>query len=579
MRARFDDLRPGRHRSFELTGLLATGQAADLSRVRPLVEEAAGRAEAGEWVAVALTYEAAAGLQPGLSVHDPQGPVPLAWFAAFSNVNHEPRWGSAQPYEVGSWAAAVSKSDYLAMVDEIRQLIAAGDTYQVNYTIPLRTSVEGDLMSLYRGLIEAQSGGYGAFLETDEWAVLSASPELFVRWDRNGQLVTRPMKGTRRRGRTPAEDARLRDELESSDKDHAENVMIVDLLRNDLGRVCEIGTVHVEHLFDIERFDTVWQLTSEVHGMSRSDVDLIEVLAGLFPCGSVTGAPKKRTMEIIQSVEPDPRGIYCGTVGYLSPDPAEPKAHLNVAIRTVEVDRTNGQARYGAGGGITWDSDPLQEWQEVAAKAAVLDVVPEPLTLIETMRWEPDTGVIRRDRHLERLAASATHFDVPLNLAMLTDRLDAISADRALRVRVTVSRAGHHEVELGPAPALNQPIEVAIDDVPVDDQHLFLFHKTNRRTVYRDAADRHPEMEDVLLINTRGQITESTRANVAALLGDTWVTPPLSDGLLPGVLRAEMLASGQLTERSLSVADVRSADAVELISSLRGRRPAVLVDR
>lgn len=578
VRVRFDDLRPGREASFRFVGTVASETAHALEDVTDLLAEAESHAIEGRWVALGLAYEAAPALQPGHVTHESKGVVPLAWYGAFEAIEHSPPWGATQPFRVEPWVPSVTEAEHGRAVEAIRSLIAAGDTYQVNYTLRLISHAEGDLATLYRRLVEAQSGGWGAFVETDDWAVLSASPELFIRWDQDGTLTTRPMKGTRRRGRTPAEDVELRTELATSKKDRAENLMIVDLLRNDLGQICEFGSVGVSRLFDVERYRSVWQLTSEVTGRARDGLSLVEVLGALFPCGSVTGAPKRRTMEIIRSLEADPRGIYCGALGYLSPEPTGPRAQFNVAIRTIEIDRRTGEAAFGTGGGVTWDSSAQREWQEVLDKARVLEVSAVPLVMIETMRWEPTQGAVRASLHLDRLAASAEHFGVPFDREQAEARLALIDADRALRLRLTVAVGGVMEVELGPAPAEPaRPVRLAIDDVPVNRLDPFLFHKTNRRDAYESAVARYPHADEVVLVNELGNVTDTNRSNLAVRIDGAWCTPPIAEGLLPGVMRAELLAAGELTERAITVAEFQNAPEVAVINSLRGWRRAELM--
>ncbi len=567
---RFDDLRPGRRRSFAVRNLDGVVEADQPGEVPGVLREVAEAAAAGRWVAGYVAYEAAPGFDPALKVVPGGGP--MAWFGVFADRGPAPRLaGLPGGYELGEWVPSVNAARYEADVAAIREHIAAGDTYQVNHTMRLRAPFGGDPLALYRDLALAQSAGYGAYLDTGDRMVASASPELFFEWD-GRRLVTRPMKGTAPRGRWQEEDEARRAALVASEKDRAENLMIVDLIRNDLGRVAEFGSVEVTSLLDAERFDTVWQLTSTVEAETRPEVGLPDVFAALFPCGSVTGAPKVRTMEIIAGLEQTPRGVYCGAIGFVEPGG---RAAFNVAIRTVVI--ADGVATYGVGGGVTWDSTPAGEHREALLKAQVLTRAQEPFALLETLRWDPVDGWWWRDEHLARLAASADYFGVSFHLQAIAEALDAaVAGDRALRVRLTVDRAGTPAVETAPAPPLGEHVAVAVDGDAVDRLNPFLYHKTTRRDLYEAARARHPDAGDVLLVNDRGEVTESTVANVVALVDGQWVTPPVDAGCLPGIHRQVLLAKGEVVERPLPLADLRAAAEVALVNSVRGWMPARL---
>jgi para-aminobenzoate synthetase/4-amino-4-deoxychorismate lyase len=356
--------------------------------------------------------------------------------------------------------------------------------------------------------------------------------------------------------------------------------MIVDLLRNDLGRIARPGTVAVTELFGLERYPTVWQLASEVTARLREDVGLVDVLRALFPCGSVTGAPKARTMRLIRDLEPTPRGVYCGAIGMVAPPGAAFRARFGVAIRTAVVERASGRAVYGAGGGITWDSRADAERAELLTKSAVLRAGAGDHQLLETLYWSPAEGARHLARHLARLADSAAYFGSALDAGAVRAAIGAAVAGRSAptRVRVTVARDGTVSVDVRDAPAApDRPVTLAVDDVPVDPELVWLHHKTTRREVYAQRADRHPDADDVVLVNDRGEVTETTIATLAVRLAGRWWTPPTTSGCLPGVERAHLLDSGVLAERVLTVADLHAAEELALVSSLRGWRPAVLV--
>ena len=589
LEARFDDL-TGASPSFRLVepvGVLEATRAGVVAATLEAAEAAAGR---GLWVAGFVTYEAAPGLDPALVVRprdaeDFFAALPLAWFAMFERSEETtlplPRdeEGISETPE-GTWVPTTTRERYETSVDRIRELIAAGETYQVNHTMRLRSHVEGDPRGLYRDLCYAQRGAFSTYLDLGRYRVLSASPELFFEL-RDGAIVTRPMKGTAPRGRWPAEDRAVAERLLASAKDRAENAMIVDLLRNDLGRISRTGSVTWADVFQAERFETVWQLTTTVSANLEADVGLADVFRGLFPSGSVTGAPKVRTMGIINELEDSPRGIYCGAIGYVAPKGSgHPDARFNVAIRTVTLDTASRTAEYGVGGGITWDSEAGVEFEEAVAKTRVLTARRPGFELLETMRYDPGEGVKHLDMHLRRLAGSAGYFGFRYDETDVREAVEktvASAPPAPCRVRLALSRDGNARVACTPLASEPEVVRVALDDVPQDPRDVFLFHKTSRRQRYEEARRRHPDADDVLLINDRGEVTESTIANVAARIDGRWMTPPIEAGLLPGIGRAVALEDGSLTEAPMTVEALRSYKEVALISDARGWRPAVLV--
>jgi para-aminobenzoate synthetase/4-amino-4-deoxychorismate lyase len=587
--ARFDDLTGGSP-SFRLAEPVGVLEATRPDEVRGVLEAAEGAAARGLWVAGYVAYEAAPGLDPALAVRaraagDPFERLPLAWFAMFERREETalpvPQ-ADPDPSVAAAWRSSIDRETYDRAIAQIRQDIAAGETYQVNYTLRLRSQVTGDERGLYRDLCYAQRGAYAGYLNLGRYRVLSASPELFFRLD-DGVLTTKPMKGTAPRGRWPEEDEAVATRLRGSVKDRAENAMIVDLLRNDLGRVAVPGSVSWSDVFDLERYETVWQLTSTVTAKVRPGAGLADVFAAIFPCGSVTGAPKVRTMEIIARLEDSPRGVYCGAVGYLAPPGSgHPAARFNVPIRTVMIDVVTGTAEYGVGGGITWDSRAAGEYEETVAKARVLVDRRPGFELYETILHEPGSGLRHLERHLARLRSSCAYFGFAIDepaVVAAAEREAARFPDRPARIRVVVDRRGRVTSGGLPLPEPVEPVQVAVDEVdPVDPSDPMVFHKTTRRRRYEEAKSRHPDADDVLLTNTRGEITETTIANVAVRLEGRWWTPPIDAGLLPGVGRELALEQARVEERPITVAELRGAEEVALVSDNRGWRRVELVE-
>jgi para-aminobenzoate synthetase / 4-amino-4-deoxychorismate lyase len=580
--ARFDDLPAGTALAFRDACRVLT--ASEPAEVVPVLAEVERATADGCWAFGYVAYEAAAGLDPRRAVvaRTTDDALPLVTFALCNRPDEVPPVapppGTERAYRIGPWERGWTEQAHRADVARVREQIAAGETYQLNLTVRLRAAVTGDLEQLYADLTWAQRGSYAAYLDLGRHVVAGASPELFFRWT-DDELLTRPMKGTARRGRTSAEDDDRVRALLGSEKERAENLMIVDLLRNDLGQLAEVGSVDVPALFTPERYETVWQLTSDVTARPRPGTGLVDVFRALFPSGSVTGAPKHRTMELIRELEGEPRGVYCGAVGVVAPPGHAYRAQFNVAIRTVTVDRETGTAVFGTGGGITWGSDPAAEHAELLAKTAILAEPYEEFALIETMAHVPGEGLRHLDRHLARMAGSAAYFGFPFDAATARARLAAaVEGTGAARVRLALHRDGSLDVAVAPLPpAPEGPVRLVVDPEPVDGESLWLRHKTTRRTVYSARAERHPEADDVVLVDRHGRVTETTIANLAVHLDGRWWTPPLATGLLPGVERGRLVQLGQLAERDLTPDDLRRADGLAVVSSLRGWRPAVLL--
>lgn len=535
-----------------------------LDQILPLLWELESLVEANGWHAAGfLSYESAPAFDPALGVHPDGSGFPLLWFGLYPPPQPVklPAPSAAPPPM--RWKASIPRKAYNSGIAAVKAHIARGETYQVNYTLRLRAKFPHDAWDFFLNLAQTQNA-HAAYLDTGRFVICSASPELFFSLD--GETITaRPMKGTVKRGRTNEEDAAQAAWLAADPKNRAENVMIVDMIRNDLGRIAETGSVHVPALFSAERYPTLWQMTSTVRARTRAPIH--EILRALFPCASITGAPKVSTMKIIRALESTPRRIYTGSIGFIAPGR---QAQFNVAIRTLLVDRQTQSAEYGAGGGIVWDSTASGEYDEALLKAQILTRPAPAFDLFTTMRWTPSEGFFLRERHIRRLVDSAHYFGFHLDVSALEAYLDhlAKSFTEPMRVRLVLTRAGtldHQAMPLPQAPATG--LKASLAPAPIHTDEVFLFHKTTRREMYPPPA---PGADEVLLYNQRGELTEFTIGNLVAELDGERLTPPLDCGLLPGTMRAELLASGQIRERILTLDDLSRCTQLWLINAVRG---------
>ena len=560
--------------------------ARTIAEVRPALREVQQSTHQGYFAAGMICYEAAPAFDSALIAHPPNG-LQLLWFGLFRAPVTLPRI-TRQHAAVSGWVADTDRDTYDANIVAIREAIARGDTYQVNYTMRLNTSVSGDPRAWYESLAGQSHGRFNAFLDIGEKQILSLSPELFFAWD-GKQILARPMKGTLSRSSPPSSESaslawQASDEAEAhalvnSEKNRAENLMIVDLLRNDLSRVAVTGSVAVPKLFSLETYPTVHHMTSTVTATTREGITLEDIFCALFPCGSITGAPKIKTSEIIHALEGTPRGIYCGAIGYITP---EQRAVFNVPIRTVTMDRVGGMAQCGVGGGITWDSTAGEEHAEALTKARFLGAGSGHFELLETLMLQ-DGHFAFLDRHLARLQQSAKRFAYPADITAIRAALAAHAATYAhqlRRVRLLVSVHGEITVTstaLQSAPenwiaasTVAETVTIAMASRSVDSRHEFLRYKTTARAAYDVHIAEAPDAFDILLWNERDELTEFTRGNVVVALEGKLLTPPLACGLLPGVLRAELLEREVIREAVITRNDLKSAEAVWFINSVRG---------
>jgi para-aminobenzoate synthetase/4-amino-4-deoxychorismate lyase len=571
----FDDARPGGAAARLYRDPLRVIVADALAQVPAALAGVRAELAAGRHVAGVLSYEAGAAFETRAPAGD--GGTPLMWFGVFDGHATVPDVAAALPDPAGAWAGApepeVSRTDYDAMIARVRALIAAGDIYQANLTFRARVPFEGVPAALYARLRGASQAGWGAYVDTGADTLLSLSPELFFALE-DGRLTCRPMKGTAARAADPETDRAAAAALAEDPKQRAENLMIVDLMRNDFARVATAGSVTVPELFAVETYPTVHQMTSTVTADLAAGRDAIDLLAALFPCGSITGAPKVRAMQVIGEVERSARGPYTGAIGWIEPGGG---AQFNVAIRTLHIRHGADHATLGLGGGIVADSRADEEWAEARAKGAFVTHGRRAFDLIETMAFDPEEGMPLLERHLARMKASAAAFGFPFDrhgarneLQAATFRLRAPS-----KVRLLLSPAGALAIETAPMPDRREgPMRVAIIPLPVSPHDFRLRHKTSDRRFYDDARTASG-VDEVLFVDADGFVTEGSFTSLFVECDGGLLTPLLSRGLLPGVLRAELIESGRAHE-----ADIRAADlsgGFLLGNALRGLMPAVMV--
>ncbi len=529
----------------------------------------------GLWAVGFLSYEAAPAFDSALKTHAPMPNTPLAWFGLFTEptIIETLPWPDPKAFRLHALRHKLQETAYSQAIQRIKLAIARGDTYQVNFTFPVQGMLEGSPWAFFLWMQHNQHARFAAYLETESVTIASASPELFFYQDRD-RLWMRPMKGTAPRGATAAEDREIAQQLAHSVKNRAENVMIVDMIRNDLGRIAHVGSVQAPDLFQIEPYPTLFQMTSTVQ--ARSHASFVQLMNALFPSASITGAPKIRTMELIRELEPEPRGVYTGTIGFLSP---HRRAQFNVAIRTAVIHRDKKQMRYGVGSGIVWDSTAASEYRECLLKAQILTQPRPSFHLLETIRWTSDQGYALLERHLTRICASAHYFHFPCSIQNLRERLQTLTTtftEKTYKVRLQLSAQGDIEVSASPLHPLPRPLRVKLAMFPIEPDNPFLRHKTTLRTHYEAARRDHPQADDVILWNRRGELTESTIANLVLVMGEEKLTPAASSGLLPGTLREELLQQGVLREAILPKEALFQADAIYLINSVRGIMPALV---
>jgi para-aminobenzoate synthetase/4-amino-4-deoxychorismate lyase len=540
---------------------------ADTPAMVPEALAAMAKAQAdGHHLAGYFSYELGYALEPRLEpLMPPQRPAPLLWFGVYAAPLAVPPPSQGRAY-AGPLCPQWDETAYGPPFAAIQDYIAAGDIYQANLSFPARFAFVGDPLTLYRALAARSAAAHCAYIDDGARHILSFSPELFFALSADGVLTARPMKGTAARGATARDDAAAGKALAASEKNRAENLMIVDLLRNDLGRIARIGSVSVTDLFAVETYPTLHTMVSTVTARLKPDTAIARIVQALFPCGSVTGAPKIRAMQIIREVESGPRGIYCGAIGHFAPDGA---ARFNVAIRTLTI--TGNEGVLGIGGAVVRDSRREDEYAECLLKARFFTDAHRALELIETLKF--DGGFIRLERHLARLEHSARVFAMPFTRARAIAALEKAVAGKsgAHRVRLTLGMEGFSCIAVALAET-KMPWRYTISPRRICSADRLQRHKTTWRELYESEAARLHESEgvdEVLFLNERGEVAEASRSNVFVKRAGKLLTPPLASGALPGCLRGELLDSGACAEAVLMPRDLEEGD-VFFGNSLRG---------
>ena len=538
--------------------------AASIDNVHATLREIERLINTDNWHAAGfISYEAAPAFDSALHVRSADD-FPLLWFGLY------PAPRTLQTSEVfedfGSlvelkWQAGITHESYSTAIEKIKEAIAQGKTYQVNFTMRLNSEFSGGEWSFFLNLAQTQNK-YAAYIDTGQYVICSASPELFFKLDGN-KIYSHPMKGTAKRGRTTLEDKEQAEWLRNSLKNRAENVMIVDMARNDLGRIAEIGSVQVPELFMVEKYPTLFQMTSTVQ--AKTNVPMDEIFTALFPSASITGAPKVSTMNIIAGLETTPRKIYTGSIGYISPNR---KAQFSVAIRTAIIDTENKTAEYGVGGGIIWDSKSADEYGEALLKAYVLTERPRTFDLIETLLWTPEERYFLLEKHLARMQDSAKYFDFPFSREEFEGQFEQLARhfNSPQRVRILLDKHGGFKVETKDFQAEEKVFKVCLAEKPVNSNDAFLFHKTTQREMYPPVPTG---FDDILLYNENDELTEFTIGNLVVEMNGELFTPPISCGLLAGTFRAHLLEKGKIKERVIHKDALGKCSKLFLVNSVR----------
>ncbi len=484
-----------------------------------------------------------------------------------------PNFGTgSSAYFVSEFRPDISENQFVRDVMKIKKYIEEGDTYQVNYSIREKFQFNGDYSALFKSLIFRQSARYTTIINCGRNIIISLSPELFFSIDKKRNIIAKPMKGTAKRGNNADDDRRKFELLKVSEKDHAENVMIVDLIRNDLGKISEYGSVVTENLFEIEKYESVFQMVSGVKGVLKKENKLSDVIRNLFPCGSITGAPKIRTMEIINELEKKERGIYTGSIGLMLADTTV----FSVAIRTIELDKVTGRGIVGLGSGIIWDSIPIEEYKETLLKGNFISKPEDYFEIFETCKVEYQK-IFLFERHMNRLKQAAYYFLFCFNEEYLRNKIQEVisklDVNLIYRLKLSLNKFGDIRIEVNDFPETPTKVRIIISGKEIDSANSFRYFKTTNRRFYNTEFEYFNARGffDVIFLNEEGFITEGTISNIFLRNKEKWFTPQIDCGILPGVFREFYINKiKNITECKMTIADLSSADEVILTNSLRG---------
>ncbi|WP_100012721.1 aminodeoxychorismate synthase component I [Lentibacillus sediminis] len=562
------ETKKGRNSPYIFQDPVLVYQTNDLQGITTIFSKLEDAIDEGYYVAGCVSYEAAPAFDSTLSVHS-HSAFPLVWFGVFERPANIEIPAFNEPYHVTKWTYGLSYNQYQAAIGKIKDAIEAGNTYQINFTSRLQAQFSGDDFSFYQQLARNQQAAYSAYLNLGRFRVLSASPELFFQVEEN-RISAKPMKGTAKRGRFPSEDLSLKEQLKQSKKEQAENVMIVDLIRNDIGRIAVPGSVRVPDLFVVESYPTVHQMTSTVEAELEEHTTIFDWFQALFPCGSITGAPKRSTMNYIAELEQSPRDVYCGAIGFITP---KREAIFNVPIRTVLLDTNQNKAIYGVGGGITWDSTVAGEYEEMAAKAQLLTERRPEFQLLESLALTCGDYPLLNE-HLNRLRDSARYFNFKMNEEDVKNHLHQLAStctDGEHKVRLLINRFGEVSTESSRISKTQEPVNCSLAKSPIDRRDPYLYHKTTNRTIYeRHQQQAANDVFSVLLWNEQNEITEFTTGNVVLKQGSKFYTPPVTCGLLEGTFRKQLLDQGIIEEKRINKEDLAEYDEIWFINGVRG---------
>lgn len=535
----------------------------------PILDQIEKLVADGQYAVGFMAYEAARAFDKAFRTHDASDEFPLIWFGIYTemDISSDLPAHLNKDLSIGEWSSSISADNYRNSVQRIKLEIESGNVYQANYSFRQRAAYTGDPYAAFASFTNNHSTPYAAFINAGLFSIASLSPELFFSLD-GSHITCRPMKGTAARGRTVSEDNKQIERLLASPKDRAENLMIVDMIRNDLGRIAIPGSVDVDKLFTLETYETLFQMTTNVTANTESS--FCEIFNALFPSASITGAPKVQTMKLIHELEPDPRDIYTGSIGYFAPNR---QAQFNVAIRTLMINSDKETLTYGTGSGIVWDSQADEEYAECQTKTKIVSEATKSFNLLETIRWSPSDGFALLDYHLARLENSAMYFLYQFNGKTIRQELESFATTLGTSptlVRLQLSKGGLINIEA--KKIIDKEVyRLTLATNPVDPKEVFLYHKTTRRQIYDNYLRANPGFDDVILFNTEGEVTESCIANIVVVKNGIHFTPPIRCGLLGGTYRQWLLDEGKLKERVITLDSLKTYDDLYLVNSVRGR--------